>query len=78
MDVNENANCLDERGGLTFFASIRASTGCSYRGPVPFTKSRVHLLPPCTKELAISTLRPIVARAAALKNLHQTGKISRT
>ncbi|MNI89138.1 hypothetical protein D3C73_1465050 [compost metagenome] len=77
MDVNDNASCLDERGGLTFFASIRASTGCSYRGLVPFTKSCVHLMRPCTKELAISTLRPIVASVAALKNLHQTGKISR-
>lgn len=77
MVVNDYASCLDERDGLTFFASIRASTGCSYRGPVPFTKSRVHLIRPATKELAISTLRPIVARAAALKNLHQTGKISR-
>ncbi|WP_223497705.1 hypothetical protein, partial [Pseudomonas sp. BF-R-16] len=32
---------------------------------------------PGTKELAISALRAIVARAAAPKNLHQTGKISR-
>ncbi|EPA93604.1 hypothetical protein PG5_59080 [Pseudomonas sp. G5(2012)] len=32
---------------------------------------------PCTKELGISTLRAIVVRAAAPKNLHQTGKISR-
>jgi len=31
----------------------------------------------CTKELENSTLRAIVVRAAAPKNLHHTGKISR-
>ena len=74
MDVNDNASCLDERGGLTFFASRLAPTG---GGAVPFTKSRVYLIRTCTKELAISSLRAIVARAAALKNLHHTGKIFR-
>jgi hypothetical protein len=47
------------------------------QGPMSITKSGVHLLRPGTKELAISALRAIVARAAAAKNLHQTGKISR-
>jgi hypothetical protein len=31
MDVNDNALNLMPRGVLTFFASSRASTGCSYR-----------------------------------------------
>jgi hypothetical protein len=30
MVVNDNAGSLKPRGGLEFFASIRASTGCSY------------------------------------------------
>ncbi|PMV88952.1 hypothetical protein C1X35_12685 [Pseudomonas sp. FW306-1C-G01A] len=47
------------------------------QGQVSTYITGVHLLRPATKELAISTLRAIVARAAAPKNLHQTGKISR-
>ena len=31
MDANENAGCLIPRGVRTTIASIRASTGCSYR-----------------------------------------------
>ena len=72
MDVNDNAGSLTPSGVLESIASRLAPT----KRPVPFTKFRVHLLSPCTKELAISSLRAIVARAAATKNLHQTGKIS--
>ena len=43
----------------------------SYRGA-----RHLHTQPP-TKELEISTQRVIVVRAAAPKNLHHTGKISR-
>ena len=32
MVVNDYACCLNTRGGLRFFASIRASTGYSYKG----------------------------------------------
>jgi hypothetical protein len=31
MVVNENAGILNERDALKFLASIRASTGCSYK-----------------------------------------------
>jgi hypothetical protein len=34
MDVNDDAGCLNARVILTSIASIRASTGCSYRGCV--------------------------------------------
>ena len=32
MVVNDDAASLNVHGGLRFFASIRASTGCSYKG----------------------------------------------
>ena len=41
MDVNDDAGCLNARGVPAFFASIRASTGCSYRGHVVVQKSRL-------------------------------------
>jgi hypothetical protein len=31
MGVNDNAGCLGSRSALVFIASIRASTGSSYR-----------------------------------------------
>ncbi|CAI8718781.1 hypothetical protein EMIT0P218_120010 [Pseudomonas sp. IT-P218] len=34
MEINDDAGPLIHRGALRFFASNRASTGCSYRGPV--------------------------------------------
>ncbi|HCS43998.1 MAG TPA: hypothetical protein DIW52_14420, partial [Pseudomonas sp.] len=47
------------------------------QGTMSITRSGFRLIRPATKELAISALRAIVPRAAAPKNLHQTGKISR-
>ena len=67
-------------------AGSAAATGAvyisCYRGGVRLLlqgtcMSGFGLIRPCTKGLAISALRAIVARAAAPKNLHLTGKISR-
>ncbi len=37
MVVNDNAGCLIPRGAWSSIASIRASTGCSYRSKVTGT-----------------------------------------
>ena len=60
--------------------AMDARTPRCVRHPALTLTTIASLLAPTTptKELEISTLRPIVASAAALKNLHQTGKISRT
>ena len=68
MVVNDYAGNLTPRGVLRFIASRLAPTGGGAR--------HIHTQPP-TKELEISTQRVIVVRAAAPKNLHHTGKISR-
>jgi hypothetical protein len=67
MVVNDYAGNLTPRGVLRFIASGLAPTGGA---------RHLHTQPP-TKELEISTQRVIVVRAAAPKNLHHTGKISR-
>jgi hypothetical protein len=67
MVVNDYAGNLTPRGVLRFFASRLAPTR---------EVRHLHTQPP-TKELEISTQRVIVVRAAAPKNLHHTGKISR-
>jgi len=54
-----------------FREQVESSHRRSHRGSVLVS------IQTCTKELEISTLRAIVVRAAAPKNLHQTGKISR-
>jgi hypothetical protein len=34
MVANVNAGVLNDRGALTFLASIRASIGCAYKNPL--------------------------------------------